>query len=104
LARGDGASCAYFNGHHRALVITPTWRDGAVQFKMLAGLGNTLAGLTRSGSAPDTLEGPWDQLSAGMDGNLYVLKGDKLLQVQYRSSPVPLAALIPLLRLAVSRM
>lgn len=104
LALGDGPSCTYVTANHRALVITPTWQDGAIQFRMMAGLHNTLQQALGTSAAPDTLDGPWDQLSIGMDGSIYALDGDEMLQVQYKSSPVPLARVIPLVRAAVGRM
>jgi hypothetical protein len=104
LVYGSGASCAYYTGKHRALVITPTLRHGAEMFQMMGGVNAQVAAKTGGTQAPDTLEGAWDALSLGPDGALHLLKGDKMLTVQYKTSGASFDETIALVRAAVARL
>lgn len=104
LVFGSGASCAYYSGKHRALVITPMLRHGAEFFKMMGGVDAMVAAKTGGTQAPDTLEGTWDALSIGSDGALHALKGDKMLTVQYKTSGATFDEVIDLIRAAVGRL
>lgn len=103
LVYGSGPSCSYFSGKHRALVVTPMWRMGADMFRMLGGVATVVAGKLGGTAAPDTLEGNWDQLSTGTDGTLKVLKGDKMLRLQFKSSGASLDNAVALVRVALTR-
>ena len=74
LARGDGASCTYYLGKHRALILTPTWSDGVASFKMLAGATQFVGRVLSNQTAADTLDGPWDEASSGTDGTFYFVR------------------------------
>jgi hypothetical protein len=104
LVRGDGTSCTYFGRHHRALVITPTLTGGRVMFKMSSGINQTAARSLGNAQTPDTLDGPWDQLGRGMDGTLSLLTGDRILELQYLTSPADLARTLKLARTALPRL
>lgn len=105
LASTKGWSCAYYTQGHRALVITPTWSNGKVDFKMMNGVGQMVGrAVGGGGPAPDTLEGPWDQVSPGMDGALHILTGDRILVVDYLSSSTDLAGAVKLARIALPRL
>ena len=104
IAYGNGQSCSYFSGKHRALVVTPKWTHGADMFRMLGGVAAKVAEKVGSAAAPDTLEGSWDQISIGSDGTMHVLKGDKLLSLQYKSSAANYDKAVALVRTAISRL
>jgi len=85
LAYGAGPSCTYYTPGHRVLVVTPTYRDGKMQFGLLsaaAGMANRLTGA--DGETATT--GSWDGRGNGVGGTLYYLKGDKMLELKYRTS------------------
>ena len=103
LVYGSGQSCSYFTGKHRVLVVTPTWRLGADLFRMLGGVNTQVAGKLGGTAAPDTLEGNWDQLATGTDGTLHVLKGDKMLSLQFKASAASYENAITLVRSALAR-
>jgi hypothetical protein len=54
--------------------------------------------------APDTLDGPWDQISTSATGALTMLKGDKMIEMQFKSSPADYAHALNLARAAAKRM
>jgi hypothetical protein len=106
LAFGRGTSCAYYTAGHHALVVTPVWTDGHTDFAILRGVGG-LVGMVvsdREAEAADTLEGPWDEAAIGLDGQLAVLKGDRLLQIGYLTSSTDAAGAVRLARVAVERL
>lgn len=105
LASAKGWSCAYYTPGHFAFVITPTWSNGKIEFKSMNGVGQMIGRATGGSSAPpDTLDGPWDQVSRGMDGALHILAGDRILVVNYLSSSTDLAGAVKLARIAVPRL
>ena len=104
IAHGNGASCSYYTGKHRALVVTPTFDGGAMQYKMMSGVGNMVSGVLGGAKAPDTLDGPWDQLSTNATGSLTLLKGDKMLEMQYKSSTADFAHAVKLARAAATKL
>jgi hypothetical protein len=104
LASAKGWSCAYYTPGHRALVITPTWSNGEVEFKTMNGVAQMVGRATGGVAAPDTLDGPWDQVSRGMDGSLHILGGDRILTVNYLSSSTDLAGAVKLARMAMTRL
>ena len=103
LVYGSGPSCSYFTGKHRALVVTPMYRLGADMFRMMGGADRLVAGKLGGTAAPDTLEGGWDQLGVGSDGTLHVLKGDKMLSLQFKASAASYENAITLVRSALTR-
>ena len=104
IAHGNGSSCSYYTGKHRALVVTPTYSGGSTQYKMMAGVGNMVSSVLGGAKAPDTLEGPWDQISTSSTGALTFLKGDKMVEMQYKSSPADYAHAVNLARAAATRL
>ena len=104
IAHGNGASCSYYTGKHRALVVTPTYRNGAMQYKMMAGVGNLVSGKLGDAKAPDTLDGPWDQISTNATGALTLLKGDKMVEMQYKESTADYAHAVKLARAAATKL
>ncbi|MDQ2932536.1 MAG: hypothetical protein M3Y05_17170 [Gemmatimonadota bacterium] len=86
LAHANGSSCTYFTGKHRALVLTPTYDGGAMPYKMMAGVGNMVSGVLGGAKAPDTLDGKWDQITTSATNTLVLLKGDRMVDFQFKSS------------------
>jgi hypothetical protein len=104
LADGRGESCSYYRGRHRVLVLTPTWSDGKEAFQFSAGFTQRVTSTLGVGQqAADTLDGPWDQASSALDGELYFLKGDRMLAVQYRTAGVDETAATRLATLAMKQ-
>jgi hypothetical protein len=104
IAHGNGSSCSYYTGKHRALVVTPTYSSGAMKYKMMAGVGNLVSGVLGGAKAPDTLDGPWDQISTNATGSLTMLKGDKMVEMQYKSSTADYAHAVKLARAAATKL
>ena len=104
LAHGNGSSCSYFTGKHRVLVVTPTYSGGAMQFKMMSGMGNLMSGVTGQAKAPDTLRGKWDQITTSGVGALVFLKGDTMVEMQFKSSPTDYNGAAKLAQAAAARL
>ncbi len=105
FADPGGEGCSYFLGKHRVFTIDATWEQGKTIFGMSAGFGaNIAAALGGKGPTADTLDGNWDQAGAGPTGNLYLLKGDQMLEISYGMAGVDLAATVRLAKLAVGRL
>ena len=51
-------------------------------FQMLGSVSTLVASKVGRVTAPDAVDGNWDQLATGQDGTLHVLKGEKMLSVQ----------------------
>jgi hypothetical protein len=103
-AHGDGPSCAYYGPRHRALIITPSWSEGQIAFKAATAMRQQVSGVTGSGAHADTLDGPWDQTGISLDGRLLLLKGDKLLEVDYTTAGTDLTGALRLARAATERL
>lgn len=103
MASADGGSCSYRTPKHRVLVLSPTWEGGQMQLKVAAFTAQQTAKILGGTAAADTLEGPWDQVAGGPSGEIYFLKGDALLEVQYATSSTGVAGAVSLARLALGR-
>ncbi|HYC33430.1 MAG TPA: hypothetical protein VEB59_14175 [Gemmatimonadales bacterium] len=104
LATAHGTSCTYFTAGHRAFTLTPHWNTGKMLFGMAKGVGGTVAQVAPddTAAAADTLEGPWEEAAAnGTTGQLYFLKGDRMLEVDYLTSSTDRAGAVRLARAAV---
>jgi hypothetical protein len=109
LADPSGGSCTYFTAHHRALILMPHWDSGKMFFGMAKGLGGTVAAalpeLGPNRESADTLDGPWDEAGgSGTTGDLYFLKGDRMLELTYLTSSTGADGAVRLARLAVERL
>lgn len=109
LADPSGGSCTYFTARHRALVLMPNWNGGKAIFGMARGVGGTVAAalpeLGPDRESADTLDGPWDEAAAnGTTGDLYFLKGDRMLELSYLTSSTGAEGAVRLARLAVERL
>jgi hypothetical protein len=102
-AYGDG--CSYYTGGHRVLTIKRTLEGGKTFFRMAAGTSGVGANAASvETAAADTLEGPWDDVMQDMYGTLRVLKGDRMLEVVWRTSPADQAGAVRLAGKALERL
>lgn len=85
LAHGKGFACAYFTPGHHVFAVSPTWSGGGDSFRMEKGVGG-LVGLVVPKKERTVMEGPWDAAQVGMNGSLMFLRGERLLEVHYRTS------------------
>jgi hypothetical protein len=108
LAMENGKSCTYYTAGHHALVLTPTWTYGGMAFEAMRGVGRMLEGIAPSlhEDAADTLDsGPWDDAAGDpATGELYFLKGDRLLQVGYHVSSTDMNGAVRLAKIAIGRL
>ena len=107
LAEGSGKSCAYLTKGHHALVLTPTWEYGGMTVEAIRSVGGILnavvPGLNEVGA--DTLDGDWEE--AGGDpttGQLYFLKGERLIGLGYLLSSTDAGGAVRLARIAMGRL
>ena len=93
-----GESCAYYTAGHRALMITPHYADGADEMRFIRGRGGlgAIGVVDALAEAADTLEGPWDEVAIGVEGQLAVLKGGRMVEIAYLTSSTDLAGAIRL--------
>ena len=103
MLASDGGSCSYPTPRHHVLVLTPTWTGGQMQLKLAAFTAQQTAKILGGTAAADTLEGPWDQVAGGPSGEMYFLKGDQLLSIEYVASSTDIAGVVSLARLALGR-
>ena len=104
FARGDGPTCAYYMARHRVLLITPTWSDGRVGFRLAAALNRNVGERTDESLGGGGASGPWERAASGADGRLYFLKGDRMLEIIYRMSGADRRAAMTLAAMAVPRL
>ena len=102
LAFARGRSCAFFTAGHHALMVTPTWSDGADEFAADRGIA-ALVGMAAERERT-YLEGPWDKATIALDGALVFLKGDRLLRVDYATSSTDRAGALKLAAAAIQRL
>jgi hypothetical protein len=107
LADGTGKSCTYLTAGHHALVLTPTWEYGGMTVEAIRSVGGIVSivmpGHDETGA--DTLDGDWEE--AGSDrttGQLYFLKGERLLEVGYLLSSADTDGAVRLARIAMARL
>jgi hypothetical protein len=106
LADPGGPSCAYYSGRHRALMLTPHFADGAGEMRSIrarGGLG-AVGVVDRAADAADTLEGPWDEVAIGVDGQLAALRGDRRLEIAFLTSSTDITGAIRLAHAALPRL
>lgn len=98
LADPAGGSCAYYTGRHRALVVTPFFVGAEDEMRFVRGRGGlgAVGIVDRVAEGADTLEGPWDAVAIGVEGELAMIKGSRLLKIAYLTSSTDLAGAIRL--------
>jgi hypothetical protein len=105
LADTGGSGCSYYLGNHHVFTIKAEWEMGKQLFGMAAAtskmFGNA-AGVPTQTTSSHTA--PWDQAATGPDGTLYLLKGDKMLTVVYRTANIRASDAVKLVTLALTRL
>jgi hypothetical protein len=104
LPHANGKSCSYYSGKHRALVVTPRYSGGAMEFKMMAGVGNMVSSVLGGAKAPDTLDGKWDQITTSATNTLVFLKGDQTVDFQFKGSSADYNGAVKLAQIAAGRL
>ena len=105
FAAGAGQACTYYRGNHRVLVLTPHWSDGRETFGLASGLTEQVTSNLGVGEqSADTLEGPWDQSKADMDGTLNFLVGDRMLEMIHGMAGISPSGALRLATTAVERL
>ena len=102
LAHGQGFACAYYTAGHHVFALAPQWQDGAQSFKIEKGIGGLIGAI--AGQESVVIKGPWEQAQTGGSGALLFLKGDRLLEVHYRTSRATRADAIKLAAIAMPRL
>ena len=103
LAHGEGFACAYFTPGHHVFVLSPTWEGGAQSFKIETGLGGLIGIVAPQESV--VIKGPWERAHvSGTSGALLFLKGDRLLEVYYRTSRATRGQAVKLAATAMQRL
>jgi hypothetical protein len=108
LAMEQGKSCSYYTAGHHAFVLTPTWEYGGTAFDAMRGIGGLVERVAPGlhNDAADTLDsGPWEDAAGDPStGELYFLKGDRLVQLGYSVSSTDFDGAVRLARIAVGRL
>jgi hypothetical protein len=107
LAVENGNSCSYLTAGHHALVLNPTWEYGGTAYDAtrMGEIAEKVAP-TLHVDAADTLDdGPWDEAGASsLTGELYFLKGDRFLEINYLTSTTDMNGAVGLARIALERL
>jgi hypothetical protein len=79
---------------------------GADEMRLVRGGGGLRAvGLVdREAEGADTLEGPWDEVAIGIDGQLAMLKGERMLEIAFLTSSTDITGAIRLAEPALRRL
>jgi hypothetical protein len=99
LADPAGAGCSYYTKGHRVFTVTPRWDSGPMLFRMAAGVSGAAGAVIggAGGAVADTAEGAWEEsASNSVTGQLYFLKGQRMLEVSYLTSSTDLAGALRL--------
>src|SRR5438445_10037789 len=89
----DGDTCVYETPDFRAVLLTPTWHDGAMALKALTLPGRLVSGVSSSvpeaAAAPKAaktllpggvqIDGEWDEASSLGCCQIFALRGDQLV-------------------------
>ena len=105
LADPAGKSCGYFTAGHRVLVLTPEWEYGRLTLnteRMGSAFVEQVAAL--SDIVADTVEGPWDDATIGLAGDLVLVKGKRSLSIAYLMSSADIAGAVRLSAPALKRL
>lgn len=104
MASARGGSCSYRTAKHHVLVLSPTWEGGKMEIKLAGFTAQQTAKVLGGTSETDTLDGPWDQVAGGALGEVYFLKGDALVSMQYNTSSTDIAGAVSLARVALANL
>jgi hypothetical protein len=107
LALRNGGSCTYFTAGHRAFTVMPHWSSGKMIFGMARGVGGLVGSVAPddTAAAADTLEGPWEEAAAnGSTGQMYFLKNDRMLEINFITSSTDRTGALRLARAAMEKL
>jgi hypothetical protein len=105
LADPGGPGCTFYAAKHRALTLVPTWSDGKALFQTVSGANTSAGNALKTGAADiDAIDGPWDRAAQPIGGGLLLQKGDRMLEVHFKSAQLELAAAAKLAALAIPRL
>ena len=103
LALGTGHGCAFYTAGHHVFSIVPEWTDGEQTFKLAKGIGGLVSTVLPQEMV--VFKGPWDKAHINVGtGALMFLKGDRLLEVHYRTSSTDRKGALKLAAQAMRRM
>ena len=105
-AAPTGPTCTYPTAGGHAFLVTPEWWYGKMTLdtqRMITGLARLVTNLPGVVAA-DTLEGQWDDVVVGMDGELVFRKGARALTISYLKSSADASGAIRLSRSALKRL
>jgi hypothetical protein len=102
LAHPKGHGCAFFTRGHRVFTLVPVWAGGREELQINRSLGGLLAAVVPQEAM--VLRGPWDEAHLAPTGALMFLKGDRLLEVHFRTSSADLRGAVRLAAAAVPRL
>ena len=102
----NGSSCAYYTAGHHVLILKPYWTQGKERVAAVRADDALLYAIAKDpdGQMADTLDGPWEDVTTGLNGRIGFLKGDRFLQVAYLTSSTDAAGAIRLARIAIDRL
>ncbi|MBK5188673.1 MAG: hypothetical protein JJD97_10550, partial [Gemmatimonadaceae bacterium] len=70
----------------------------------MAGVGSMVSSVLGGAKAPDTVQGKWDQITTSATGTLVFLKGDQMVDLQFKSSPTDYNGAVKLARAAAVKL
>jgi hypothetical protein len=102
----NGSSCAYSTAGHHVLILKPYWTGGKERVAAVRADDALLYAIAKDpdGQMADTLDGPWEDVTTGLNGRIGFLKGDRFLQVAYLTSSTDVAGAVRLARIAIDRL
>jgi hypothetical protein len=102
----NGSSCAYYTAGHHVLILKPYWTQGKERVAAVRADDALLYAIAKDpdGQMADTLDGPWEDVTTGLNGRIGFLKGDRFLQVAYLTSSTDVAGAVRLARIAIDRL
>lgn len=105
-AHPSGSSCAYYTAGHHVLILKPYWTNGKERAAAARADDALLYSIANDPDAElaDTLDGPWEDVTIGLNGRMGFLTGDRFLQVVYLTSSTDAAGAVRLARIAIDRL
>lgn len=103
-AVADGETCLYRARDGHSIEIRPQWAEGQTTMAMYGNTQDLMNSVLQDeGSQLDTLGGDWDEMR-WIIGDLFVLKGDTIVEVDVKASNAGAAGAADLARHAVARL
>lgn len=103
LALGNGYGCSFYTAGHHVFSIVPIWRGGQQEYNLHKGMGAFVSQVLPQELL--VLKGPWDEAYvSGATGALLLLKGDRLLEVHYKTSSTDIRGAVRLAAQAIRQL